>query len=346
VDPAALRPLARTGLEVSALGLGTAPLGELFERVSDADATGVVDAAWDAGVRYLDTSPFYGHGKSEIRVGRALDHRPRADVVLSTKVGRLFRRPADPAGFRPSGWVGALPLDIRFDYSYDGIMRSVEDSYLRLGTNTIDVLFVHDLDEQFHPDPEVLAEHRRDLLVSGWRALEMLKAAGVIGGYGAGINDRASMRWFLDHMEVDVFLLALRYTLLEHDVLDDELPRCAEAGTGLVVGGVYNSGILATGARPGARYNYGEAPPEVLARTERIEVVCREFDVPLAAAALQFPLGHPLVASVIPGALSAAHVEQNVAAFRRRIPDELWSALRDARLLRADAPVPTRELLP
>ena len=262
MDPAALRPLARTGLEVTALGLGTAPLGELFERVSDAESTGVVDAAWDAGVRYVDTSPFYGHGKSEIRVGRAIGDRPRAELVLSTKVGRLFRRPADPSGFRPSGWAGALPFEIRFDYSYDGIMRSVEDSYLRLGTNTIDVLFIHDLDEQFHPDPDVLAEHRRALLGSGWRALEMLKAAGVIGAYGAGINDRASMRWFLDHMEVDVFLLALRYTLLEHDVLDDELPRCAEAGTGLVVGGVFNSGILATGARPGARYNYGEAPPD------------------------------------------------------------------------------------
>ena len=341
MDPAARLPLARTGLEVTALGLGTAPLGELFERVSDAESTGVVDAAWDAGVRYVDTSPFYGHGKSEIRVGRAIGDRPRGELVLSTKVGRLFRRPADPSGFRPSGWAGALPFEIRFDYSYDGIMRSVEDSYLRLGTNTIDVLFIHDLDEQFHPDPDVLAEHRRALLGSGWRALEMLKAAGVIGAYGAGINDRASMRWFLDHMEVDVFLLALRYTLLEHDVLDDELPRCAEAGTGLVVGGVFNSGVLATGACPGARYNYGEAPPEVLDRVRRIESVCREFGVPLAAAALQFPLGHPLVASVIPGALSAAHVEQNVAAFRHPIPADLWRALREAGVLRADAPVPT-----
>ena len=347
MDPAELRPLAHTGLELTALGLGSAPLGELFERVTDAESSAVVDAAWDAGVRYVDTSPFYGHGKSEIRVGRALGDRPRSDVVVSTKVGRLLRRPADPATYTTqSGWLGALPLDIRFDYSYDGIMRSVEDSYLRLGMNRIDVLFIHDLDEAFHPDPEVLAEHRRDLLHTGWRALEMLKAQGVIGGYGAGLNDRASFRWFLDHMEVDVFLLALRYTLLDQGVLDDELPRCQDAGTGLVIGGVFNSGILAAGPRPGAMYDYKPAPPEVLERAGRIERVCAEFGVPLAAAALQFPLGHPLVASVIPGAVSASQVERNVAAFRHRIPPDLWTALRDAGLLHPDAPVPDEELLP
>lgn len=341
MEPDEPRPLARTGIELTALGLGTAPLGELFERVTDAESTAVVDAAWEAGVRYLDTSPFYGHGKSEIRVGRALADRPRHELVLSSKVGRLFRRPADPAGYTTqSGWVGALPLDIRFDYSYDGIMRSVEDSYLRLGMNRIDVLFVHDLDEAFHPDPDVLAAHRRDLLHGGWRALEMLKAAGVIGAYGAGLNDRASFRWFLDHMEVDAFLLALRYTLLDHDVLDDELPRCDEVGTGIVIGGVFNSGILAGGPRPGAMYNYAPAPADVLARAERIERVCAEFDVPLAAAALQFPLGHPAVASVIPGAVSAAQVERNVAAFRHPIPPDLWTALRDAGLLHPDAPTP------
>ena len=341
MDPEQVRSLARTGLEVTALGLGTAPLGELFERVPDAAAAGVVDAAWDAGVRYVDTSPFYGHGKSEIRVGRALGDRPRDRFVLSSKVGRLFRRPANPATYTTqSGWIGALPLDIRFDYSYDGIMRSVEDSYLRLGMHRIDVLFIHDLDEVFHPDPDVLAEHRRQLLHGGWRALEVLKAAGVIGAYGAGLNDRASFRWFLDHMEVDVFLLALRYTLLDHDVLDDELPRCEEAGTGLVIGGVFNSGVLATGARPGAMYDYAPAPADVLARVERIERVCDRFGVPLAAAALQFPLGHPLVASVIPGAVSAAQVERNVAAFRHPIPADFWEALRADGLIRQDAPVP------
>ena len=334
------RILGNTGVALTALGFGTAPLGELFSPVTDAEASRAMEAAWGAGLRYFDTSPFYGHGKSEIRVGRALAHQLRSDFVLSTKVGRLFHRPADPTQFLAPVWKGALPLDLTFDYSRDGILRSVEDSYLRLGMNTIDLLLIHDLDAQFHPDPAELARHRADLRHSGWRALEELKAGGVIQGWGAGINTRGTMRWFLDTMPVDFFLLALRYTLLEHDTLEDELPLCEAKGVGLVIGGVFNSGILATGPRPGAMHNYAPAAPDILARVVRIEAVCASHAVPLTAAALQFPLGHPLVASVIPGALTGAQVAANVAAMNHAIPPVFWSDLKAAGLLRPDAPIP------
>ncbi len=240
----------------------------------------------------------------------------------------------------PPVWTGALPLDLTFDYSRDGILRSVEDSYLRLGMNTIDLLVIHDLDAQFHPDPAELARHRADLCTSGWRALEELKAAGVIRAWGAGINTRDTMRWFLDAMPLDFFLLALRYTLLEHDTLEDELPLCEAKGVGLVIGGVFNSGILATGARPGAMHNYAPATPDILARVARIEAVCASHAVPLAAAALQFPLGHPLVVSVIPGALTGTQVAANVAAMNQPIPPTFWSDLKAEGLMRTDAPIP------
>jgi D-threo-aldose 1-dehydrogenase len=335
-----VRRLGRTSVEVTTLGLGTAPLGELFEPVSEAQSLATIDAAWRAGIRYFDTSPFYGHGKSELRVGRGLEGHERGAFVTSTKVGRLMRRPADPNSFRPEFWHGALPLRAHFDYSYDGIMRSVEDSYLRLGMNRIDLLVIHDLDTWFHPHPERLTAFRGQLISSGWRALEDLRAGGVIGGIGAGINERGMMGWFLDHMPIDFFLLALRYTLIEQDVLEDELPRCSEAGVGLIIGGVFNSGILAQGARPGVKYNYVDALPEILDRVARMERVCAAHGVKLPAAALQFPLAHPLVASVIPGAQSPEHVEMNLRAFAEPIPDSFWSDLKNEGLLRSDAPVP------
>ena len=337
------RQLGTTDVWLSSLGLGTAGLGGLFDQVDDADAQAAIDAAWMNGCRYFDTSPFYGHGQSEIRVGRGLYGHERAEFCLSTKVGRLFRRPADVESFTPDGWVGGLPFQLHFDYTYDGIMRSVEDSYLRLGIPQIDMLFIHDLDEQFHAEPADLERHRTDLLTSGWRALEQLKADGTVKAIGAGLNDRPTMRWFLDHVPVDAFLLALRYTLLENDVLDDELPQCATDGVGVVIGGAFNSGILASGAVPGAKYNYGEAPPDVMAKVRGIAAVCEHHDTPMAAAALQFPAAHPTVASVIPGALNAKHVAANVAAFEFPIPPQLWSDLKNEGLLRDDAPTPTEQ---
>ena len=340
MDPTATRPLGRTGVELTQLGFGTAPLGDLFVTLSEAEAEATIASAWAAGIRMFDTAPWYGRGQSEHRTGRFLYRQPRRDFVLSTKVGRVLRAPADPEAFDGTGWAGGLPFDHRFDYSYDGIMRAYEDSLQRLGMTRIDLLVIHDLDFWFHATEQKVTAYLNQLFTSGWQALAELKAAGRIRGIGAGINELGMMPRFLDMVDIDFFLLAMRYTLLEQETLATELPRCAERGVGIVIGGVFNSGILATGAVPGAKYNYVDAPPEVMDRVRRIEAVCRRHDVPLAAAALQFPLGHPSVASVIPGALNPGHVERNVAQFRMAIPPDLWAELKAEKLLHADAPTP------
>jgi D-threo-aldose 1-dehydrogenase len=340
MDPTATRPLGRTGVELTQLGFGTAPLGDLFVTLSEAEAEATIASAWAAGIRTFDTAPWYGRGQSEHRTGRFLYRQPRRDFVLSTKVGRVLRAPADPEAFDMTGWAGGLPFEHRFDYSYDGIMRAYEDSLQRLGMTRIDLLVIHDLDFWFHATEQKVTAYLNQLFTSGWRALAELKAAGRIRGIGAGINELGMMPRFLDMVDIDFFLLAMRYTLLEQETLATELPRCAERGVGIVIGGVFNSGILATGAVPGAKYNYVDATPEVMDKVRRIEAVCRRHEVPLAAAALQFPLGHPSVASVIPGALTPGHVERNAAQFRIAIPPDLWAELKAEKLLRADAPTP------
>jgi len=338
--PIAARALGRTGVRVSEIGLGTAPIGELFAHVDDDEAAALIAAAWDGGVRYFDTSPWYGRGLSEHRLGRALYRRPREDYVVSTKIGRLLKRPSKPGKVAGDQWIGGLEFETMFDYGYDGVMRSFEDSLQRLGINRVDLLLVHDLDAFSHPDQDAVDAHFAQLVASGWRALAELRDEGAIGGIGAGLNLSNMIPRFLDAFDIDCFLVAMRYTLLETDVLDDVFPRCAERGVGVVIGGGYNSGILATGAVPGAMYNYSPAGPEILARVAKIEAVCARHGVPLAAAALQFPLGHPIVASIVPGAISAAQVERNLAAFRHPIPADLWAELKRERLLREDAPTP------
>jgi D-threo-aldose 1-dehydrogenase len=340
MDPLARRKLGRTNVAVTQLGLGGAGLGDLFDVVEDADASATLRAAWDAGIRYYDTSPWYGRGQSEHRFGRALYRRPRADYVLSTKVGRLFRAVHDAEHFAHGFWRGGLKFEHRFDYSYDGVMRSFEDSLQRLGLPRIDLLLIHDLDLSHHATEARVTAYLTELHNGGFRALAELKQAGLIRGIGAGINEPGMMPRLLDLMDIDFFLVALPYTLLDTDVLDSEFPCCAARGVGFVIGAPFASGILATGAVQGARYRYAEATPEVLAKVRRIEAVCARHNVPLAAAALQFPLGHPSVASVIPGALLPEHVTRNVAAFRHEIPAGYWAELKHEGLLRADAPVP------
>jgi D-threo-aldose 1-dehydrogenase len=338
LPPLKRRKLGRTNVMVTELGLGTAPLGELFDRIDDDEAAAIISTAWRGGVRYFDTSPWYGRGLAEHTLGRALYRKPRDEYVISTKIGRVLRRPFGPNAIKDQ-WLGGLEFQTVFNYGYDGVMRSFEDSLQRLGINRVDVLLIHDLDPWDH-NPAALAAYFADLKTSGWRALAELREAGVIGGIGAGFNSMGSIPRFLDLFDMDFFLLAMRYTLLEQDVLESEFLLCEQRGVGIIVGAGFNSGILATGAIKGAMYNYAPASPDILERVRRIEQVCARHRVPLPAAALQFPLGHKIVASIIPGAISRAHVEKNLAAFRHPIPADLWAELKHEKLIRADAPVP------
>jgi D-threo-aldose 1-dehydrogenase len=262
--------------------------------------------------------------------------------VVSSKIGRILRRPLKPGPIARGEWLGGLEFDAVFDYSYDGVMRSFEDSLQRLGLNQIDLLLIHDLDPWHFKTEARVGPYMNQFYTSGWRALEELRDAGVIKGIGAGFNLKETIPRYLDLFDIDFFLIAMRYTLLEQDMLDHEIPLCEARGVGLIIGGPYNSGITATGSGPKAMYNYEPAEPEIQARVARMEAVCKRHDVPLAAAALQFPLGHRIVASVIPGAVSKAQVETNLAAFNHKIPADLWAELKHERLIRSDAPVPGR----
>jgi D-threo-aldose 1-dehydrogenase len=341
MNPTETRKLGNTGVELTQLGFGTAPLGELFFKVDELTAAATLQAAWDAGIRYYDTAPYYGRGLSEIRVGRFLDSKPRWEFVLSTKTGRWFFPPADPDAFQTGVWAGGLRFDHVHDYSYDGLMRSYEQSHMRLGMNRIDLLIIHDLDFWFHATEQKVTAYLNQLFTSGWRALEQLRKHKLIRGIGAGINEVGMMPRFLDMVGVDFFLVALRYTLMEQEVLKVELPYCERMSVGVVVGGVYNSGITASGPVPGAKYNYADATPEVLGKVERMQAICRKHDTPLAAAALQFPLAHPIVASVIPGAIGPKQVQQNVESFKRPIASELWRDLKREGLVSEKAPTPS-----
>ena len=337
-DPARTRILGTTGVAVTELGFGGASIGELFVRVSERDAQATLAAAWDAGVRYFDTAPWYGRGLSELRTGGCLRDHPRTEFALSTKVGRWLR-PSAMEGFDGTPWLGGAPNEVVFDYSYDGIMRSVEQSRMRLGITRFDIAFIHDLDRLYF-DEATFDAHFHDLASSGWGALEELRATGQIGAIGAGINDLGLMPRFLDIGDIDAFLIAMPYTLLDQEVLAVEFPACVARGVGFVIGAVFASGILAKGPVPGAKYAYAEPSVAILEKTRRIEGVCDRHGVPLAAAALQFPLGHSAVASVIPGASSPAQQDRNVEAFTFPIPADLWAELKHEGLLREDAPVP------
>ena len=333
------RHLGRSDVHVTELGFGAAPLGELFHPVSDEQARDTLTRAWNAGIRYYDTSPFYGYGKSERRVGDMLRQQDPGSYILSTKVGRVLSATKDIDHFEYGYWMGGLPFDQRFDYSYDGIMRSYEDSLQRLGLHQIDLLLIHDLDHFFHSESQVQA-YLNQMFTSGWRALDELKSAGLIKGVGAGLNKTGLIHRFLDLMPLDFFIVAMPYTLLDQDALDKEFPRCEEEGVGVVIGSVFASGILVTGPSETATYAYAPASPAILEKTSRIQAVCDRYGVPLPAAAMQFPLGHPAVASVIPGAFKPEFIDANKQNFMHVIPSELWTDLKEDGLIREDAPVP------
>ncbi|MBN9072610.1 MAG: aldo/keto reductase [Rhizobiales bacterium] len=341
MDHLQARKIGRTDLAVPVLGMGMCPLGDLFEEVPEEVSRRTLDAAWEAGIRLYDTAPWYGLGQGEHRLGRALYRKPRADYVLSTKVGRRLIAPRDRAGFRHIAWSGGLAFDHVHDYTYDGIMRSYEDSLQRLGINKVDILFIHDLDTQHFPDPDDLAAKFRELETGGFRALDELKDAGEIAAIGTGLNERGTINAFLDRHPMDVVLVASRYTLLDQDILADELPRLRDAGGSVIIGGAFNSGILATGAVAGARYEYAGAPPDIVDRVRRIDAVARRHGVPLPAAALQFPFGFEAVASVVSGPSRPHEITMNVGYFNHPIPDDFWAELKAERLLPHHVPTPS-----
>ncbi|MBM4076175.1 MAG: aldo/keto reductase, partial [Planctomycetes bacterium] len=282
------RTLGRTKARLTRMGLGTAPLGDLFETISESQAQETFQTAWQAGVRYFDTSPFYGYTKSEHRLGYFLRQQRRDEFVISTKVGRVFRPARNPATFKSGIWSGGLPFEFDYDYSHDGIMRSYEDSLQRLGLPSIDLLLIHDLDFWFHQNEARVRAYLSQLFTSGWKALERLRSNGEICGIGAGINELGMIPRFLDLIDLDFFLVASPYNLLTQDVLDEEFPKCAERGVEIVIGAVFASGILATGPVSGAKFAYSPASEQILEKTRRIKEVCDRHSVPLGAAAMQF----------------------------------------------------------
>ena len=324
--------LGNTGLKVSQLALGTAPLGNLLAEIPEDQAEAAFAAALDAGLNYIDTAPFYGYGLAEERVGRALQGRNRSDYVVSTKVGRLIR-PGERSGAEvfdggKSFYLAKPGMMTQRDYSYDGVMTSLDESLARLGTDYVDLLHIHDPDDHF------------DEAVKGaYPALAKLREEGVIKGVSAGMNQWEMLSNFMDHGHWDAFLLAGRYTLLDQTGLPELLPKCVDAGTAIIAGGVYNSGLLAD-PRPGITYNYMPVTEDILAQALRIKAVCTAHDVPLKAAAIQFPLAHPAVPTILTGVRSAAEFAENLELFETDIPDALWGDLRAEGLLSPDAPTP------
>ena len=326
----AVRPVPPRALGLTEISLGCAQLGNLYRAISDEQARKTVDAAWEWGIRYFDTAPHYGLGLSERRLGEALAGRPRREYVVSTKVGRRLEpleraRPVDDEGFDVPGTHRRV-----WDFSRDGVLRSLEESLERLGLDRVDIVFLHDPDD-----------HWEDALERAYPALEELRAQGVVAAIGAGMNQTAMLVDFARHTDMNLFMLAGRYTLLEQTALDELLPVCERRGIEIVAAGVFNSGLL---ARPtpadGAKYDYGDASEELVRRARRIAEVCERHGASLPAAALAFPLAHPAVVSVCVGARSREQVDRNVRLFRAGVPAELWAELKADGLLRADAPVP------
>jgi D-threo-aldose 1-dehydrogenase len=324
------RTLEHRQTAITELSLGCAQLGNLYREVSDRDAYATVDSAWDLGVRYFDTAPHYGLGLSERRLGAALRSRPRDAYVLSTKVGRLLEPLTNVEGLDDEGY--AVPATHRrvFDFSRDGIRRSLSESLERLGLERVDVVYLHDPDN-----------HVREVLDTGFQALAELRDEGAILAIGAGMNDASVLAMLVAETDMDLVMLAGRYTLLEQDALDELLPLCTGRGVGVIAAGVFNSGLLARAEPPSqAKYNYEQAPPDLIERARAIAAVCARHGTTLPAAAIAFPLAHPAVVSVCVGARSAAQIERNAGLYNQPIPNELWSDLRAEGLLRDDAPVP------
>ncbi|MER8758071.1 aldo/keto reductase [Mesorhizobium sp. M0976] len=337
MQPSDRRRFGRVDLDVTAFAFGTAPIGNFLREIDETTADVMVQHAWNAGIRFYDTAPMYGHGLSELRLGHSLRWKNRSDFVLASKVGRVLKaKKRSEIDFSP--WANAAPNEMTFDYSYDGTMRSFEDSLQRLGLEHIDMLFIHDIDRFTRGDaqPEVF----RQAMDGCWRALEKLRDEGLVKAIGVGVNEWEVCLEALRQRDFDCFLLAGRYTLLEQDALNEFLPLCEERNVAVIVGGGFNSGILATGAVDGAKYNYAPAPLAVMDKVARIEAVCRDHNVPLPAAALQFVVAHPAIPSFCAGTRTVEQLSQNLTWFSHPIPAEFWADLKQRKLIREDAPVP------
>lgn len=329
------RRLGTSSLELSLLGLGGTPLGGLHRPISDADAVATVEAALASGVTYLDTAPFYGFGLAEHRLGQALRRLPREQVVVSTKVGRLLRpSPKGPTNRGP--FAETLPFEAVFDYSYDGTMRSIEDSLQRLGLARIDIALIHDCNPRWHGDAY---QRRFDEAMNGaYLALDELRRTGDVAAIGIGVNDCGVCMDFARAGQFECMMLAGRYTLLDQSALGELLPYCLEHAIGLLLAGPFNSGILATGATPDATFFYTPAEQPVVERTRAIEAVCARHSVPLAAAALQFSASHPAITSVVVGCRSVQEVEENTHLIKLPIPSALWQELEARDLIPPGSP--------
>jgi D-threo-aldose 1-dehydrogenase len=327
MDPFQQVSLGKSNLKVTRLGLGGGPLAGLFSDVPESQAVGTVRRALEAGVRLFDTAPLYGLGKSEMRIGAGLQGVNRDSYVLASKVGRMLVPDATPS---EGEYINTPPLRAVFDYSYDSVMRSYEASLLRLKVDRIDILHIHDPDD-----------HWDDVMRGAYPALHKLREQGAIRAISAGMNQPEMLTRFAQEADFDCFLLASCYTLLLQTALKDLLPICRQKRIGVIIGAPYNSGILATGAQPGARFSYKPAPPEILEHVRKIEETCAAYNVPLKAAALQFPLGHEAVASIIPGSRSEAELDENIRMVVHPIPAGFWSELQSRGLLRLEAPFPT-----
>lgn len=334
------RKLPRADLALTAMGLGCSQMGGLYRATTPKEAAGVFEAAWEAGLRYFDTAPFYGYTRSEHRLGMLLADRPRAAYVLSSKVGRLMRPDASVAP-GDDGWATPYPFRPFYDYSYGGVMRSFEDSLQRLGVSCIDVLYVHDIGRFTHGGQH---EHYWDQLTSGggFRALDELRHSGNVSAVGLGVNESEVVVDSLGEFDLDCVMLAGRYTLLDQSSLSPLLDECTRRGVGVVTAGVFNSGILAGNNK----FNYEDAPAEVVARVDALRAACAEFGVPIQAAALQFPMAHAAVVSCVVGTRTADQLIQNLAWFEQSIPDAFWDAVRERRLIDPAAPAPSSRDMP
>ncbi|GKY90007.1 aldo/keto reductase [Sinisalibacter aestuarii] len=335
MKPDAKVKFGRVDLEVTAFGFGTAPIGNIFREIDEGTSDAMIQEAWDQGVRYFDTAPMYGHGLAELRTGHSLRWKNRDDFVLSSKVGRILK-PARKQDIDYEPWTNAGRFTMHFDYSYDGVMRSFEDSLQRLNLERMDICFIHDIDRFTRGDEQ--AEVFEQAMDGAWRALSDLRDQGVVKAIGVGVNEWEVCQNALERRDFDCFLLAGRYTLLEQDSLDTFLPMCEARGAAVVVGGGFNSGILATGAKEGAKYNYAPAPAGIMEKVRKIEAVCAEYGVPLPAAALQFVVAHPAVPTFMAGTRTVAQLQQNLDWFSHPIPPEFWADLKSKGLLREDAP--------